>query len=93
METDYAKVTNDTVIVPVTVQLKNSDITFNTKDGVSGGKVEVQGRVSNMTHKVVQTFGDTLSVDTPSELLPAKQKRRFGLLVFASAAAYRTVQG
>src|SRR5665213_311465 len=34
VRTDYVKVTNDTVIVPITVQIKNSDITFNTKDGV-----------------------------------------------------------
>jgi GWxTD domain-containing protein len=74
VHTDYAKVTNDTVMVPVTVQIKNSDITFNTKDGVSVGKVEIQGRVSSLTDKVIQTFGDSLSVDTPSELLPAKQK-------------------
>jgi GWxTD domain-containing protein len=74
VRTDYVKVTDDTVIVPITVQVKNSDITFNTKDGVSTGKVEIQGRVSNMTHKTVQTFGAPLQVDTPSELLPAKQK-------------------
>jgi len=83
VRTDYVKVTNDTVIVPITVQIKNSDITFNTKDGVSVGKVEVQGRVSNMTHKIIQTFGDSLEVPTPSELLPAKQKassvRQWGL--------------
>ena len=75
VRTDYVKVTNDTVIVPVTVQIKNSDITFNTKDGVSEGKVEIQGRVSNMTHKIVQTFGDNLTVPSPSELLAAKQKQ------------------
>jgi GWxTD domain-containing protein len=74
VRTDYAKVTNDTVSVPITVQIRNSDITFNTKDGVSIGKVEIQGRVSNMTHKTVQTFGDAVSVDTPAELLGAKQK-------------------
>jgi len=74
VRTDYVKVTNDTVIVPITLQIKNSDITFNTKDGVSSAKVEIQGRVSNMTHKIVQTFGDTAGMDTPSELLPAKQK-------------------
>jgi GWxTD domain-containing protein len=74
VQTDYAKVTNDTVIVPLTVQIKNSDITFNTKDGVSVGKVEIQGRVSNMTHKIIQQFGDPLEVSTPSELLPGKQK-------------------
>ena len=74
VRTDYVKVTNDTVIVPITVQIKNSDITFNTKDGVSVGKVEMQGRISNMTHKIIQTFSDPLEVETPSELLPAKQK-------------------
>jgi hypothetical protein len=49
-------------------------MTFDTKDGVSVGKIEIQGRVSNMTHKTVQTFGAPLQVDTPSELLPAKRK-------------------
>ena len=74
VRTDYLRVTNDTVYVPIVVQIKNSDITFNTKDGVSSGKVEIQGRVSNMTHKIIQQFGDTVTADTPSELLPAKQK-------------------
>jgi GWxTD domain-containing protein len=74
VRTDYVKVTNDTVIVPITIQIKNSDITFNTKDGVSTGNVEIQGRVSNMTHKIVQTFGDNVHADSPSELLAAKQK-------------------
>jgi GWxTD domain-containing protein len=74
VHTDYVKVTDDTDIVPITVQIKNSDITFNTKDGVSVGKVEIQGRISNMTHKTIQTFGAPLEVDSPSELLPAKQK-------------------
>jgi GWxTD domain-containing protein len=74
VRTDYVKVTNDTVMVPITVQVKCSDITFETKDGVSEGKVEIQGWVSNMTHKIVQTFGDTVEVPTPSELLPTVQK-------------------
>jgi GWxTD domain-containing protein len=71
---DYVKVTNDTVIVPITVQIQNADITFNTKDGVSVGKVNVLGRVSNMVHKPIQTFEIPLEVSVPSELLPAKRK-------------------
>lgn len=86
VRTDYVKVTNDTVIVPITVQIKNSDITFNTKDGVSVGKVEIQGRISNMTHKTVQSFGKSVQVDTPSELLPAKQK---GASVYGDSLALR----
>jgi GWxTD domain-containing protein len=74
VRTDYVKVTDATVTVPITIQIRNSDITFNTKDGVSTGNVEIQGRVSSMTHKIVQTFGDTVHADSPSELLAAKQK-------------------
>ncbi len=71
---DWVKVTNDTVIVPVTLQLHTRDITFNTKDGVSVGKVNILGRVSNMVHKPVVTFEDTVEVSVPSELLDATQK-------------------
>jgi len=66
--------------VPITLQIHNSDITFDTKDGVSVGKVNILGRVSNMTHKMVHNgtfngmFEDTVEVSTPSELLTAKQK-------------------
>jgi GWxTD domain-containing protein len=74
VRTDYAKVTSDTIIVPITVQIRNADITFVTKDNVSVGKVEIQGRISNMTHKIIQTFSDPLEVSTPGELLAAKQK-------------------
>ena len=70
---DYLKITNDTVYVPITIQIKNSDITFNTKDGVSVGKVNVLGRVSNIVHKPIQTFEVPLEVSVPSELLPAKR--------------------
>ncbi|HSY69509.1 MAG TPA: GWxTD domain-containing protein [Edaphobacter sp.] len=73
VRTDYVKVTNDTILVPVTLQIKNGDITFNTKDGVALGTVNILGRVSNLNHKPVQTFEDTVTVQVPSELLARKR--------------------
>jgi GWxTD domain-containing protein len=73
VRTDYVKVTNDTILVPVTLQIKNGDITFNTKDGVAMGTVNILGRVSNLNHKPVQTFEDTVTVQVPSELLARKR--------------------
>lgn len=67
---DFVKVTNDTVLVPVTIQMKNRDITFVNKDGVQRGTVNILGRLSTLTGKVVQTFEDTVQVDVPAELLP-----------------------
>jgi GWxTD domain-containing protein len=70
VRTDFVKVTSDTVLVPVTVQIKNRDITFQNKDGVERGTVNVFGRVTTLTGKIVQTFEDTVQVDVPAELLP-----------------------
>jgi GWxTD domain-containing protein len=67
---DFVKVTSDTVLVPVTVQIKNRDVTFQNKDGVERGTVNIFGRVTTLTGRIVQTFEDTVQVDVPAELLP-----------------------
>jgi hypothetical protein len=67
---DFVKVTSDTVLVPVTIQIKNSDITFSQKDGVQRGTVNIFGRVTTLSGKVAQTFEETVQADIPSELLP-----------------------
>jgi GWxTD domain-containing protein len=66
---DYVKVTENMDLVPVTLQLKNRDITFVTKDGVSKGFVNILMKVTTLTHKTVQTFEDTVEVEQPAELL------------------------
>src|SRR5277367_5368405 len=54
--TDYLKVTNDTVLVPVTIQVPNNQLSFDSKEGVHSATLNVFGRVSTLTGKVVQTF-------------------------------------
>jgi len=66
---DFVKVTSDTVLVPVTIQIKNRDITFINKDGVQRGTVNIFGRVTTLTGRVAQTFEDTVQADVPAELL------------------------
>jgi len=70
VRTDFVKVTSDTVLVPVTVQMKNRDITFANKDGVQRGTANIFIRISTLTGKIVQTHEDTVQVDVPAELLP-----------------------
>src|SRR3984957_13299400 len=70
VRSDFVKVTGDTVLVPITIQMKYRDITFANKDGVQRGTVNIFGRVSTLTGRVVQTFEDTAQVDVPAELLP-----------------------
>ncbi len=73
VRTDYVKVTNETILVPLTLQIRNRDITFSNKDGVALGTVNILGRVSNLNHKPIQTFEDTVTVQVPSELLARTQ--------------------
>jgi GWxTD domain-containing protein len=70
VRTDFVKVTGDTVLVPITVQLKYRDITFANKDGVQRGTVNIFMRVSTLTGKIVQTQEEPVQVDVPAELLP-----------------------
>ena len=69
VRTDFVKVTDNTVLVPITLQMKNRDITFVTRNGVAKGVVNILGKVTTITHKTVQTFEDTVEVEQPAELL------------------------
>jgi len=66
---DFVRVTSDTVLVPITVQVPNRELTFVNKDGVQRGVVNVFGRLSTLTGRVAQTFEDTMHLDVPADLL------------------------
>ena len=67
---DFVKVTGDTVLVPITIQVKNRDVTFQNKEGIERGTVNIFMRVTTLTGKIVQTFEEPVQIDVPAELLP-----------------------
>src|SRR6202140_1576837 len=72
--TDFLKVTNDTVLVPVTIQIPNNQLSFDSKDGVHSATMNIFGRVSTLTGRVVQTFEDPVSRDFPDSLFQRSLK-------------------
>ena len=66
--TDYLKVTNDTVLVPVTIQIPNSQLSFQSKDGIHSATMNIFIRVSTLTGRIVQTQEDPVSRDFPDSL-------------------------
>src|SRR5512137_1243638 len=72
--TDFLKVTNDTVLVPVTVQVPNNQLSFQSKEGVHSATINIFGRVSTLTGRVVQTFEDSVSRDFPDSLFQQSMK-------------------
>src|SRR5580692_2348052 len=72
--TDFLKVTNDTVLVPITVQVPNNQLSFLSKEGIHSATMNVFGRVSTLTGRVVQTFEESVSRDFPDSLFQQSVK-------------------
>jgi len=67
---DFVRVTSDTVLVPVMVQIRKKNVTYVNKDGVERGTLNIFGRVTTLTGRIAQTFEETVQDDEPAEVLP-----------------------
>ncbi len=65
---DFLRVTSNTVLVLITVQVPNRDLTFQTKQGVHSAVLNLYGRITTPGGVVVQTFEDVISRDFPESL-------------------------
>jgi len=66
---DFLRITSDTVLVPITVQIPVRQLSFQEKDGVESASIDLFVRVTSLGGRIVQTFEDTLRSDIPSSLL------------------------
>lgn len=66
---DFLRVTSDTVLVPITVQIPNRGMGFKMSDGVHTATLDLFARISTLSGRVVQTFEDTIRRDFPDSLL------------------------
>ncbi len=72
---DYFPLTEASVLTNITLQYENKDLNFQAKEGVQKAVVNIYGRITTMTRRVVQVFEDTVTVDSPAELLQAMSQR------------------
>jgi GWxTD domain-containing protein len=63
---DFVRITSDTVLVPITVQIPVRQLSFQEKDGVDSASMDLFARVTSLSGRIVQTFEDTLRADFPS---------------------------
>ena len=83
---DFLRVTDQSILVPVTVAIKKKDVTFQLKDGLHQSTINVFGRVTTMTGRIVDTFEDVLRLDVPPSLLERTLEER---AVYQKALALR----
>jgi GWxTD domain-containing protein len=71
----FIKVTESSVMTAITVQLENKDLQFQEKDGLFKAMVNMYGRITAMSRRVVNVFEEPVVVETPKELLQAASTR------------------
>ena len=75
VRSDFIKITESTVMTNITIQLENKDLQFQQKEGVQRATVNMYGRITSMSRRVVNVFEEPVVIETPSEMLEAAVKR------------------
>ncbi len=66
---DYVRVTDTTVLTPITIYFEKKDLQYKTKDNFSRATVNIFGRITSMSRRVITTFEDPVTVETATDLL------------------------
>jgi GWxTD domain-containing protein len=83
---DFLRITSDTVLVPITVQIPRRQMSFQEKDGVDTSTVNLFARVTSLSGRVVQTFEDTMKTDLIASQL---QQSLSGSAIYQKAVPLR----
>ena len=75
LKTDYVKITNNSVLTAVTVQVQNKDLVFKQKEGLEHAVINIFARITTVSRRVANIFEDVVTVDTPTELLQQAASR------------------
>jgi GWxTD domain-containing protein len=69
VRTDFIRITDATVYANITIQFKNNDLNYATKDQISKANVNLYGRITTLTRRSVNWFEETVSSQIPAEML------------------------
>ncbi len=62
---DYIKITDDTVLTPITIQIPNRELQFENKNGVMHAVLDVYGQLTTIGGQIATTFEQGVSADVP----------------------------
>jgi GWxTD domain-containing protein len=71
---DFIRMTNSTILTNITLQFDKKDLQFQQKEGVAKAIVNIYGRITSMSRRVVNVFEDVVTVESPAELLQQAAK-------------------
>lgn len=65
VRTDFMRVTEESVLTPVTIQAANRDLQFENKEGVMHAVLDIFGQITSLGGRIVSTFEDAVALDVP----------------------------
>lgn len=67
VRTDFVRITDETVLTPITVQVLNRELQFQNKDGVMHAVLDIYGQLSTISGRIASTFEDSVALDVPED--------------------------
>ncbi len=67
---DYIRLNDQQVIVPISLEVQNKDLTFKEENGVQNAKLAVYGIITSITNRVIMEFDDDILASYQPENLP-----------------------
>src|SRR5580704_6954036 len=71
---DYLRITSDTILVPISIQIPNKQLSFQEKNGIQSATMNLFARITTLSGRNVQTFEDPIVHDIPNSLLQQSLK-------------------
>ena len=66
---DFVRVTDSTILCPITIQFERKDLQFQQKDNVSKAAINIYARITSLSRRVVNVFEDVVTTEVPTDLL------------------------
>ena len=76
VRTDFLRVTDKTVLTPVTIQVAYRDLQFQSKDGIMHADIDIYSQFTGLTGRNVDTHEKTMVLDVPQHEFQASLNRR-----------------
>jgi GWxTD domain-containing protein len=74
VRTDFIPVTPASIYANITLQFDSQDLQFLERDGLTNATVNLYGRITTMSRRVVKVFEDVVSIQGPSQRSAIYQK-------------------
>jgi hypothetical protein len=65
VRTDFLRITEESVLTPITIQVANRDLQFENKQGVMHAALDIFGQITTLGGRIASTFEDSVLLDVP----------------------------